>query len=146
MGSGGMSDNTVMVLRGRLNGAQRNRLKSLLDMLYRPSELAEEIGFNQNQVYRVYVDLGCPHERDIHNHIWINGVLFRDWYKREYKKSTLKSGQAFCKTCAKAVKMRNPVLNETKDGLVYFLCECPYCGRRIGRIKTQKGRGNDRSG
>ena len=74
-----MSDSTdqdVILLRGRLNGQQRLRLKTLLNMMYKPSELAEEIGFNQNQVYMVYIPAGCPHERDEKGHIWINGKLF----------------------------------------------------------------------
>jgi len=62
-----------IILAGRLNGIQRNRLKRLLDMMYKPSELAEEVGFSLQQVYRVYVPGGCPVERDSRNHIWING-------------------------------------------------------------------------
>ena len=32
------------ILKGRLDGRQRNRLKGLFDMMYTPRELAEEIG------------------------------------------------------------------------------------------------------
>ena len=47
-------------LKGRLDGRQRNRLKSLLNMKYRPREIAEEVGFSVHQVYRVYIPLECP--------------------------------------------------------------------------------------
>ena len=64
---------TEIIRQGKLNGKQRNRLKSLLDMMYRPSELSEEIGITRNQIYRVYIPLGCPHIQDEHNHYWVNG-------------------------------------------------------------------------
>lgn len=68
-------------LKGRLKGCQRMRLIKLFDMLYKPSELAEEVGFTRRQVYRVYIPAGCPHKRDEHKHIWINGKAFREWYE-----------------------------------------------------------------
>lgn len=71
-------------MRGRLKGFQRMRLRKLLDMMYLPSELAEEIGFHVQQVYRVYVPLGCPHDRDAKNHLWINGKAFAEWYGEKY--------------------------------------------------------------
>jgi len=70
-----------MHLKGRLNGSQRMRLIKLLDMLYKPSELAEEVGFTRRQVYRVYIPSGCPHTRDEKRYIWINGKAFREWYE-----------------------------------------------------------------
>ena len=65
-----------IILSGRLNGREHNRLKRLFDMKYRPGELSEEIGINKNQIYRVYIPCSCPHERDNHNRIWINGKEF----------------------------------------------------------------------
>lgn len=53
-----------IILKGRLDGIQRNRLKSLFDMMYSPRELAEELGINTDQLYGVYLPLGCPEERD----------------------------------------------------------------------------------
>ena len=35
---------TTIELRGRLSGQEKTRLQNLFDMMYRPSELAEEIG------------------------------------------------------------------------------------------------------
>lgn len=130
-----------MILQGRLNGKQHNRLKRLLDMMYKPSELAEEIGIDVNQVYRVYLDMGCPHERDRRKHYWINGKAFYEWYDNTYKKLKLMPGEAYCKTCNKAVKMVNPVQKQ-KGGLIYDLSNCPHCNRKLTRIITQK-RDND---
>jgi hypothetical protein len=60
-----------------------------MNMMYSPSELADEIGFDRRKVYRIYIQLGCPHEKDNRNHIWINGVDFRNWILDIYRKREL---------------------------------------------------------
>ncbi len=122
-----------ILLAGRLNGNQRNRLAKLLDMMYTPKELAEEVGFTKRQVYRVYIPAGCPHERDSRRHILINGKKFREWVKEVYKKRKLADDEAFCLTCRKPVKMKDR--EKKQDGrLIYWLCDCPKCGRKLARI------------
>lgn len=126
------SQDTILI-SGRLDGKQRNHLKRLFDMLYTPKELAEEIGLNIDQIYRVYIPNGCPHERNGRNHILINGSLFCDWYIRTYKKQKLNKDQAFCLNCRKGVKITNPI-NKNKNGLLYIECTCPECGRKLSKI------------
>jgi hypothetical protein len=130
-----MDDNSVILRKGRLNGNQKNKLVRLLDMLYMPSELAEEIGFNKRQVYRVYIPAGCPIVKDTNNYIWINGKDFREWVLEVYKKRGLANNQAFCIFCRKAVVMVDPVRRE-EGRLYYFICNCPNCGRKLARIIT----------
>jgi len=122
-----------IILRGRLDGKQRNRLKRLLDMLYSPRELGEEVGFNPEQVYRVYILDGCPFEKDKNNRYWINGRAFAEWYKNQYKKAQLGEGDTFCKSCAKAVKI---IAGETKTQkqITYIVSSCPNCGRKLTKI------------
>lgn len=122
-----------IILKGRLDGRQRNRLKGLFDMLYSPRELSEEIGINIDQVYGVYVSLGCPHERDARNHILINGKEFAKWYKETFAKLRLKPNETFCKTCKKAVRLVNPKKRK-KGNLIYALSKCPNCGRGLTKI------------
>ncbi len=128
-----MEDKDTILLKGRLDGKQRNRLKRLLDMLYSPSELAEEIGIEKNQIYRVYVPLGCPNERDKNNHLLIHGKAFREWYLDQYKRASLAEDETFCKTCQKPVKISQGK-QMTKKDLVYVLSECPHCGRKLTKI------------
>lgn len=128
-----------ILLRGRLNSAQRNRLEKLLDMLYKPSELADEISFSVRQVYRVYVPAGCPHERGPNGHILINGQAFKRWVEDVYRKPKLSNDEAFCLTCKRPVS-KTVIKRMQKDRLVYDLCECPNCGRRIARIIDRKKR------
>ena len=124
-------------LRGRLSGQQKTRLQNLFDMMYRPSEIAEEIGFEKRQIYRVYIPLGLPVERDSRNHVWINGLIFKDWIIKYYKKMRLKENEAFCLTCKKAVDVTDPIQNEIHS-LSFIICICPICGRKLSRILTRK--------
>lgn len=122
-----------IILKGRLNGTQRNKLVRLLDMLYTPSELANEVGFTRRQVYRVYIPLGCPHSKDDRRHIWINGKDFREWCEQTYPRVSLEQDETFCLTCKKAVKIVNPE-KKRKDRLEYWTSKCPRCDRKLTRI------------
>jgi hypothetical protein len=122
-----------VILKGRLDGKQRNLLKGLYDMSYKPSELAEELQVNLNQIYRVYLPLGCPRERDVFRHITINGEQFRKWYLENYKKATLKENESFCKTCQKPVNIVNGTTLKKKR-MIYIISDCPECGRKLSKI------------
>ena len=124
-------------LRGRLSGQQKTRLKKLLNMMYKTSEIAEEIGFEMRQIYRVYIPLGLPHEKDDKNRIWINGSEFREWALETYKKPSVGKNEAYCLTCKKSIEIINPEWKE-KEGLFYLLCSCPVCKRKIARITDRK--------
>jgi len=128
-----MDKDQTIILKGRLDGQQRNRLKRLLDMMYSPAELAEEVGFDKEQVYRVYVPLGCPHERDLHTRIMINGRAFAEWYQQLDKKAQVSEGETFCRGCLKTVDI---VAGEQKrkGSLTYILSTCPVCGRKLTKI------------
>jgi len=89
------SKSDEIILKGRLKGWQRMRLIKLLDMLYKPSELAEEVGFERRQVYRVYIPSSCPHSRDEKRYIWINGKEFREWYEATYPRIKLANDETF---------------------------------------------------
>ncbi len=107
-------------------------------MMYSPRELAEELGINTDQLYCVYMPLGCPEERDEKNHILINGKSFADWYIKVYAKIKLKQDETFCKTCKKGVKIYKPK-QKKKDNLSYILSVCPVCGRNLTKITAYKG-------
>ncbi len=128
-----MEEKVEIILKGRLKGSQKNRLVRLLDMMYSPRELANEVGFDVRQIYRVYITLGCPHEKDSTGRLWINGMVFRDWFKEMYKKRALKPNEAFCLTCKKPVKMIDPVRMQ-EERLFYYICICPNCGRKLARV------------
>jgi len=132
-----MKDISEIELRGRLSGQQKTRMQNLFDMMYRPSELAEEIGITKRQFYRVYIPLGLPVERDSRNHVWINGLVFNDWILEYYKKVKLNENEAFCLTCKRAVEIIEPIHNEINK-MVYITCDCLHCGRKLSKIINKK--------
>ncbi len=135
-------DYPTLLLKGRLNGSQRNRVKGLLNMLYTPRELSEEIGISKNQIYRVYLPLNCPHEKDDLGRISIHGLSFRVWYEDLYKKVGLEKNQAWCVSCKKIVDVSDSK-RFTKGRLVYDLFTCPICGKCVAKIIDAKRKKND---
>lgn len=133
-----------IILKGRLDGNQRNRLVRLLDMPYSPSELSRVIGFNVRQMYRVYIPLGCPFDKDSSGRYWINGKEFRFWIGEIYQKRKLKPNEAFCLTCKRPIKMISPERHQ-QGRLLYYLCVCQHCGRKISKIITRGKLINDQS-
>lgn len=63
------------------------KLTRLLNMQYRPSELADELGIDITVIYKSYIPLGCPHTKDDTGHLWIVGTEFRQWFKRNKLKA-----------------------------------------------------------
>ncbi len=126
-------NSSPIILRGRLKGPQVARLQGLLNMLYTPKELAETIGFTRRQVYRVYLHLGCPFQRDTTGHVWINGAEFRDWVHRTYTKPKMTENESFCLTCKQPVGIVGAHF-ESRGGISYVTSLCPKCGRKLTRI------------
>lgn len=125
--------------KGKLNGAQRHKLRKLLYMEYTPNELAEELGINVRQFYFVYLPLGCPHERDSRRHYWIVGTQFKEWYLETYQTRKLAKNEAYCVSCKKPVAILNPEEN-SNEGLTYLISRCPECGNKVAKILTMKRR------
>ena len=61
-----------------LKHAQIIRLGRILDMMYKPPELAEEIGVTSDTIYRSYIPAGLPYIREYHS-LWIHGPSFVQW-------------------------------------------------------------------
>ena len=134
---------TKTIRKGRLNGKLRMRLIGLLDMEYKPAELAAEVGFSRKQIYRIYRKFpGFPCRVDETKHLWINGADFRNWYHRTYPKIEINSDEAFCVICHAGVKIVNPTYH-TKGTLHYLLCHCPDCGRKISKMLKNNAKGNE---
>jgi len=137
-----MVDQLSFIQKGRLNGSQRNKVKGLLNMLYTPKELSEEIGINLDKVYSVYIPAGCPNSKDHRGRISINGKEFKAWFEENYKKRKLDKNQAFCVSCKKAVEIIEPV--RVKDGNnIYLISYCPSCGNKVTRFIDCKRKKND---
>jgi hypothetical protein len=129
---------------GTLTGATRAvslphvaivRAPGLLPMLYRPSELAEELGVSA-AVVRDWVEKGLSHQRDHRGHMWIDGRQVAEWVKairsQRPVKARLAEGQAYCFRCHRPVELRDPVAQQHGKQIL-LSGTCPRCGGTIHR-------------
>ena len=110
------------------------RAPGLLPMLYRATELAEDLDVSI-WVIRQWARKGMPYQRDARGHLWINGVEFAEWaeVQRGLRRSPkLGQDEAYCLRCGEAVKLVNPT--RRVDGKrVLLQAICPQCGARINK-------------
>ena len=110
------------------------RAPGLLPMLYRPSELAQELEVAESTL-RDWLDLDVPHLRDERGHIWINGREFAAWVgasRRLPSGRKMADDEAYCFRCQRPVKLVKP--NITQRGKQKLLSStCPDCGSTINR-------------
>jgi hypothetical protein len=112
------------------------RAPGLLPMQYKPSELAAALGI-PDRTLRDWLTTGAPHQRDEHNHIWINGREFAAWVEqcRQLKKNKVKlhADDAFCLHCNRPVHMDNPHIVRQTNTFRLLSAACPICGTSIYR-------------
>ena len=110
------------------------RSPGLLPMLYRPGELAEELGIEARDV-REWAHRGLAFSRDGRGNIWINGDDAKAWVQgrhRGRRKAGLAANEAFCFGCRQVVVMSAP--KESVNGGMRVLSDhCPHCGTRVNR-------------
>ena len=119
------------------------KLSRLLNMLYRPSEIAEELGVNVDTVYRGYLPAGLPHTRDDEGNIWIHGLTFADWARqtiaqKKAKRVGLPDGHGWCMVCNRPVEMIAPRVKVTNHYLELLQSTCPHCGRTVNRARARQ--------
>jgi hypothetical protein len=120
------------------------KLGRILDMLYKPSEIAEEIGVAQDTVYRSYLPAGLPHMRDDQDNIWIHGPAFVEWAKqtialKKSKRAGLPDGHAWCMKCNIPVQLINPKIKIINRYLELLQAPCPRCGKTTNRARARTG-------
>lgn len=125
-----------------LKHVQIIRLERLLDMLYRPAEIAEEIGVTPDTVYRSYLPAGLPHTRDARGNLWIHGPAFIAWAqetitRKKSKRQGLPDGQAWCIRCNHPVALVDPRVRPVNRYLELLTARCPDCGATINRGRAK---------
>jgi hypothetical protein len=118
------------------------KLGRLLDMLYKPSEIAEEIGVTTDTIYRSYLPAGLPHTRDGQGNIWIHGPAFIAWAremisKKKSRRAGLPDDHAWCMTCKGPVALINPKTKTVNRYLELLQAQCPTCGKTINRARAR---------
>ena len=124
-----------------LSGSQVYKLRHLLYMKYKPTEIANELGVSVETVYRNYIPAGAPHERDGSGHVWIVGTTFAEWARdylsarRSRPKLTMRENDAYCLHCNKVVNMVNKTRKGiNKRGVVLYSGKCPDCKGKLSRL------------
>ena len=120
------------------------KLGRLLDMLYKPSEIAEEIGVATDTIYRSYLPAGLPYTRDAKRNIWIHGPAFIAWARetisqKKSKRAGLPDDHAWCLKCKQPVEMIDPKTKTVNRYLELLQSICPLCGKSINRARARSG-------
>lgn len=124
------------------NRSQLGKLKRLLDMEYRPSEIASEIGLTADTLYRSHIPNGAPARTDKTDRIWINGKLYAAWvhdYQIQRKSRlddhcVMTTNETYCFTCNKVVAIVTPKIRKYKRNIVLKTGRCPECGGKVSRF------------
>ena len=133
----------------KLSRALIRRSIRLIDMEYKPAEMADELGANREQIIRL-VTAGAPARKDTQGHYWINGLRFAQWLetaapKNDRDKQTVEDNEAYCFQCKSKV-----IFSENRRVRTIIYGTCPQ-GHNVARIfstkpKSQKtikkGKGN----
>lgn len=113
-------------------------------MLYKPGEIAEEIGVSPDTIYRSYLPAGAPHDRDPKGNIWIHGPAFRAWVletigtKRAAPKHPMREDEAWCMRCNGVVTIANPKPKKLNRYADLLQGKCAVCGTKINRAISKK--------
>lgn len=118
------------------------KLKRLMHMKYKPSELAAEMGISVDTLYRSYLPAGAPCEKDAQGNTWIIGDYFAKWVmdfsktnRRKPPKMKMQSGEAYCVGCRKVVLLVKPKVEKPNArGVANFTGRCPECNRKVVRF------------
>ena len=110
------------------------RAPGLLPMLYKTSELADDLDVSPRLIRR-WIGAGMPHQRDGRSHIWINGRKFAEWIeiqRHTRRGPKLKPGEGYCLRCKQAVQLVNPT-RYTGGVSTLLRGACPHCGVTVNR-------------
>ena len=110
------------------------RAPGLLPMRYTLRELSTELDIPVPTL-NDWRALGMPFEKDERGHVWIVGTDFTRWMSssRVTQRIRLKSGEAFCMTCAVAVKVACPIVVQA-SGVERLNGFCAACNRPVTRV------------
>lgn len=128
-------DTKYRYVRKKLPHSVIVRAPGLLPMLYKSSELAEELGI-PGRTLRDWLNDGAPHQRDQRGWMWVNGQEFARWVESQHPKrenEKLANDEAYCMHCRQPVKLVDPIVIPIKGKLINIRGSCQKCGNVIVR-------------
>lgn len=106
-----------------------HKLRNLLPMKYKVSEIAEILGVTSETVYRTYLPAGAPMLRE-GKAIWIVGTEFREWARtylagKKLTRETMSDSQIYCMSCKRVTEMVSPrVAGVDQRGVARVAARC----------------------
>jgi len=120
------------------------KMERLLNMQYKPSEIAEELGISTKTIYSSYIPAGLPHQRDDAGNFWIVGTAFRDWamavlQTNKHVKKVIGDNEAYCVGC-RAVREFSRITKRRKFSTdrVQIFGPCSVCGSTMVIMRKVK--------
>lgn len=136
----------------RLTHARVHRLKRLLNMNYKITEIAEELGISTSTIYDTYIPAGMPCSQDDKKHYWVNGRAFLEWAqqfvttRQRKQKPAMETNQAFCTRCNAVITISNGRISQANyNGVARLIGRCPICNSKVSRFVKAKEYENDRA-
>jgi len=125
----------------QLTRAKSMRVRRLLNMMYKPAEIAKELGITVDTIHRSYLPAGAPCEKDAKGHVWIHGVSFANW-ARAYVMSDarrhnarMQDDQVWCCRCNQVVVPKEPHTGRPNGrGVANMHGRCPLCNGKVNRF------------
>lgn len=133
----------MAVRLGKLSRALMRRSIRLLDMEYKPSEIAEELDASKEQI-RKLIHAGAPARIDAKGNYWVHGVSFAEWLKnaapkKDKDKKIFEDNEAYCFVCKSAVTFTE---YRRKSRVVFGTCPQGHKVSRFTSTKSEtKGKG-----
>ncbi len=123
----------------KLSWALMRRSMRILDMEYKPSEIAQELGAGQEQILKLIL-AGAPARKDSKGHYWIHGTTFVNWLhaaapKNDRDKNTFADNECWCVGCRSVVIY----IEHKRKGTISY-GKCPH-GHSVARFLSQKTTG-----
>ena len=118
-----------------------SRLDRLLDMMYRPAEIASTLDISVDSFYRSYVPAGAPVVKDAKGVMWIHGLSFAIWARDNLKqrpedRKVMADNEVYCLKCHATVQLET-VQSQPHPGLPgvrKIFGMCPTCGSKAMRF------------
>ncbi len=128
-----------------LTKAKVHKLKRLLYMQYKPSEIGAELGVTDETIRRSYLPAGAPFSTDENGYIWIIGTDFYVWAQgylttRERKpKQPMEKDEGYCLKCHQVIRMQDArEKSRNGRGVINLSGKCPACGGIVNRMISGK--------
>lgn len=92
----------------KVSRAMMRKSIRLLDMEYKPSEIADELGANSHYILSLIAG-GAPARKDASGRYWVHGLTFKKWLddaapkniEEIKKRPTIADNECYCVTCKK---------------------------------------------